>query len=195
MTRVRPGLASRFAPIALLAFAGAIARASAGCAADPGDPLKSSLSGSTLNGEDSGAPEDEGNDGSSSQAGGSSSSGGAPSGSSGGAVTTNEEASTSAMESGSGGTPDATGGAPPARDASVDGPACLESIPSSCPDCATQNASDKPVCERYIACFIANDCDPNDPCGENDGVCGVNTIGGGDAPLTAAVLTYNCACN
>jgi hypothetical protein len=193
MTRARPGLASRVAPIALLAVAGAVAHASAGCAADPGDPLKSSSAGSTLN-EDSSAPAAEGDGGGPPPASGSSSSGGTVSGSSGGGVT-GEDASMSAMESGGGSTLDATNGAPPVRDASADGTACLTSIPSSCPDCATQNASDKPACEQYIQCFITNDCDPSDSCGSNDGVCGVNTIGGGEAPYNAAAATYACACN
>jgi hypothetical protein len=71
---------------------------------------------------------------------------------------------------------------------------CLANIPSSCPDCMTQNASDMPKCEMYLQCFAANDCNPADACGSNDGVCGVNTIGGGEAPLMAATQTYHCAC-
>jgi hypothetical protein len=58
----------------------------------------------------------------------------------------------------------------------------------------TQNASDMPKCEMYLQCFAANDCNPMDACGSNDGVCGVNTLGGGEAPLMAATQTYNCAC-
>jgi hypothetical protein len=57
-----------------------------------------------------------------------------------------------------------------------------------------QNASDKPHCELYIQCFITNNCDPKSACAADDGVCGVNTIGGGTPPLTAAVATFNCAC-
>jgi hypothetical protein len=79
-------------------------------------------------------------------------------------------------------------------DVIVDGAACLGSIPASCPDCMTQNASDKPICEQYIQCFLAQGCDPHTACGSSTGVCGVNTIGGGAAPYTAAVATYDCAC-
>jgi hypothetical protein len=56
------------------------------------------------------------------------------------------------------------------------------------------NASDKPKCEEYLACFRDTPCDPNTACGSNDGVCGLNTIGGGSAPYSAAVATYECAC-
>ena len=77
----------------------------------------------------------------------------------------------------------------------ADGSACLASIPASCPDCMTQNASDQASCQKYIQCFETNDCNPNDACAtNNDGVCGVNTIGGGEAPLMAAIATYMCAC-
>jgi hypothetical protein len=79
-------------------------------------------------------------------------------------------------------------------DAAPDGAACLVNIPSSCPNCATQNANDKPVCEQYIQCFITNACDPAAACGSNTGICGVNTVGGGEAPYGAAVATYDCAC-
>lgn len=74
------------------------------------------------------------------------------------------------------------------------GSGCLSNIPVACPDCETMNAGDKPVCETYIACYIANGCNPADSCGQMDGVCGVNTLGGGSAPQSAAVATYNCAC-
>jgi hypothetical protein len=56
------------------------------------------------------------------------------------------------------------------------------------------NMNDMPKCEQYLACYLANDCDPADPCGMLSGVCGVNTIGGGNAPEAAAVATFNCAC-
>jgi hypothetical protein len=58
----------------------------------------------------------------------------------------------------------------------------------------TQNASDMPICEKYIQCYIQNDCDPTTACGQNSGICGVNTVGGGNAPESAAVATYMCAC-
>jgi hypothetical protein len=79
-------------------------------------------------------------------------------------------------------------------EASVDAGCNLQAIPSSCPNCATQNASDVPTCQKYVRCFIDNGCNPGTACGSNDGVCGVNTIGGGEAPYQAAVQTYNCAC-
>jgi hypothetical protein len=69
---------------------------------------------------------------------------------------------------------------------------CLDEIPASCPDCVTQNPGDAVVCRRYLRCFAS--CDPSQPCGAEDGVCGVNTLGGGTAPYTAAVTTYRCAC-
>jgi hypothetical protein len=47
---------------------------------------------------------------------------------------------------------------------------------------------------HYIPCYIANNCDPSTACGQNDGVCGVNTLGGGSAPQTAAIATFKCAC-
>jgi hypothetical protein len=87
--------------------------------------------------------------------------------------------------------PDAAKEASPPVDA---GPDCLKNIPASCPDCMTMNASDKPNCELYIACYMTNSCDPSTACGSNDGVCGVNKIGGGSAPQSAAVATYMCAC-
>jgi hypothetical protein len=80
------------------------------------------------------------------------------------------------------------------RDVVADGVSCLLNIPGSCPDCATQNPADQPLCRQYIQCFIAQDCNPNTACGANDGICGVNKIGGGAAPYQAAVATYDCAC-
>ncbi len=76
----------------------------------------------------------------------------------------------------------------------VDAACHLPNIPSSCPNCMTQNASDMPTCQKYLACFIQNGCNPSAACGSNDGTCGVNTIGGGEAPYTAAKMTYDCAC-
>ncbi len=78
----------------------------------------------------------------------------------------------------------------PPSDAGCD----LQNIPTGCPDCMTENASFMPVCQEYLMCFSENGCNPSNACGSNDGVCGVNTIGGGEAPYQAAVTTYNCAC-
>jgi len=59
----------------------------------------------------------------------------------------------------------------------------------------TQNQSDHPVCEKYLTCYATNNCNPSASCSTNpDGVCGVNKIGGGTAPQTYAIQTYNCAC-
>jgi hypothetical protein len=89
---------------------------------------------------------------------------------------------------------DATGGKEVVYDVVADGISCLTSIPAGCPDCKTQNSSDEPICQQYLQCFIKNDCNPSTACGDNTGICGVNTVGGGEAPYTAAVATYNCAC-
>jgi hypothetical protein len=74
----------------------------------------------------------------------------------------------------------------------ADARTCLDAIPASCPDCVTQNPNDAVVCRQYLRCFAT--CDPSQPCGAADGVCGVNTLGGGMAPYAAAVATYHCAC-
>jgi hypothetical protein len=73
-----------------------------------------------------------------------------------------------------------------------DARACLDEIPASCPDCVTQNSGDAIVCQRYLRCFTT--CNPSQPCGAMDGVCGVNVVGGGTAPYAAALATYRCAC-
>ena len=44
-------------------------------------------------------------------------------------------------------------------------------------------------------CYEANNCNPHTACGSMDSVCGVNTLGGGNAPQTAAIATYDCACH
>jgi len=85
------------------------------------------------------------------------------------------------------------GGVPDAGERG-DASACLAKIPSTCPDCVTQNPSDKPICEKYLTCFADHDCNPGGTCASSDGVCGVNTIGGGEAPFMAATQTYDCAC-
>jgi hypothetical protein len=101
-----------------------------------------------------------------------------------GSGTTTRDAVVSDMASSDVGIPDVSG----------DAANCLNNIPASCPDCMTQNASDQPKCEDYIQCFLNNDCNPSTSCGSMDGVCGVNTIGGGLAPYNAAMTTYMCAC-
>lgn len=71
---------------------------------------------------------------------------------------------------------------------------CLANIPSTCPDCAVQNQTDLPVCEKYLTCYQTNNCNPSTSCGSANSICGVNTIGGGTAPQGFAIATYNCAC-
>jgi hypothetical protein len=107
------------------------------------------------------------------------------------APSTGPEASMDAATGPEASIPDAAKEASPPVDA---GPDCLKNIPATCPDCMTQNASDKPACEMYITCYMTNSCDPTTACGDNDGVCGVNKIGGGEAPEQAAMTTYMCAC-
>jgi len=64
--------------------------------------------------------------------------------------------------------------------------------------CNPQNASDIPYCQQYVACYATNDCNPHDnsngQCGYQDGVCGVNTLGHGTAPQSAAIASFDCAC-
>jgi hypothetical protein len=165
----------------------------AACAADAGDPLKT--------------PMDESGPGMSGELDGSSGGGsgaddevvdGAPSPGLDTGVVGGDDGGEGPPDSGQGGglpeaAPDtSTGG--DANPAPGDGGCNLQSIPTSCPNCVTQNMSDMPICKTYVMCFATNNCNPNTACGTNGGVCGVNTIGGGEAPYTAAVTTYNCAC-
>ena len=83
-------------------------------------------------------------------------------------------------------------GSSPDAGSRADAQWCLDAIPASCPDCVTQNPGDATLCRQYLRCFAT--CDPSQPCGAPDGVCGVNTLGGGMAPYAAAVATYRCAC-
>lgn len=186
------------------------------CAADPGDASKTTTAdgGMEIIGSDSGGGGrlDSGGGGGLDSGGGGftdtsspdvtqttfsdSGGGGIESGlmDSGGGVdapSTGPEASIEAAAGPEASIPDAAKEASPPVDA---GPDCLKNIPASCPDCMTMNASDKPNCELYITCYMTNSCDPSTACGSNDGVCGVNKIGGGSAPQSAAVATYMCAC-
>jgi hypothetical protein len=162
----------------------ACARAGAGDTTDPGDsptaPMGASGSGEgspspngTTSADDEGSPNESGD---------------------GGADASTGNGADGALEAGDIEGEAVADGMVVVPEASPDGSACLLAIPSSCPNCMTQNASDKPACQLYLQCFIANDCDPSAACGSNDGVCGVNTVGGGEAPYTAAVATYDCAC-
>jgi hypothetical protein len=64
--------------------------------------------------------------------------------------------------------------------------------------CNPQNASDIPYCQLYVACYATNHCNPHDngngQCGYLNGVCGVNTLGHGTAPQSAAITAFDCAC-
>ena len=177
------------------------------CAADAGDASKSSTAGVTVTNQEAGASGNDGSPGTGvdSGAGGGGDAGGVSdfdTGMADSTATSNGDASGGGVDAPFA---DATAGADtsPPPEASVDtgppppldaGPDCLKNIPASCPNCMTMNASDMPNCEKYIACYLANSCNPADACGSNDGVCGVNTIGGGSAPETAAEATYACAC-
>jgi hypothetical protein len=60
--------------------------------------------------------------------------------------------------------------------------------------CDTQNASDVPKCEAYLRCFFLNNCNPANVCyTNNDGDCGMNKVGGGEAGWKAAALTWTKA--
>jgi hypothetical protein len=190
-------------------------RLGAGCAADPGDAPKSVTDGSTPIAE-TGSPSSGTGSGTGGVVGTGDTGGVIPPGS--GTGTSSGIGDSGIGDSGidaplpteaSTGSHDATVDSPvtpppvdatspsDAHDAKVavgDGGSCLANIPASCPDCQTQNASDKPVCEMYIQCYLTNDCNPSMACGQNSGICGVNTVGGGSAPQSAAIATYNCAC-
>jgi hypothetical protein len=172
------------------------------CGADGGDPLKTpedaasgtdGASGGNGSGDDgASSPEDAtvGSSGSSSSgAGTSASSGSASSGSGSGS-----SGSASSSGSDASGTTNDGGAIDDVTIPLVDGAACLMDT-GSCPVCATQNASDMPQCMQYLACYETSACNPHTSCGAMDAVCGVNTIGGGNAPQTAAIATYDCACH
>ena len=63
----------------------------------------------------------------------------------------------------------------------------------SCEDFVT-NQSEAPNCQRYVQCYQQFWCLPGQPCREPDGTCGVNTLGGGTEPQTAAEAVWDCAC-
>ena len=74
---------------------------------------------------------------------------------------------------------------------------------SSCALCPA--VSGTPVVSKsksYLVCYIVNECDPltgvnsnGTDCASSSAVCGVNTIGGGNASQAAAIATYTCACS
>jgi hypothetical protein len=171
-----------------LGMAWVVLSLNAACAADAGDPLKTPMDESgpgvstelDASGE---APDDDFGDS-------------AAPGTETGAVVGGDDAGEGPPDSSQGGAqPDTSTGldADAVPEASFGDGGCLQDISASCA-CKTQNASDMPICQRYVMCFATNNCNPNTACGTNSGVCGVNTIGGGEAPYTAAVTTYNCAC-
>jgi hypothetical protein len=58
------------------------------------------------------------------------------------------------------------------------------------------NPSEVTKCVEYLACFIEETCEPTASCATSpDGKCGVNTIGGGHTPATAAATVYGEACD
>ncbi len=110
----------------------------------------------------------------------------------GGAVTSGAPGDGGAQ--GEGGAAPEQGGAPGAGGAGP-GLACLDNPPAECPFCETPNENEVAKCQEYLSCFAENDCLPPDSCTmSNDGICGVNTIGGGMSPHDAAVETAECAC-
>ena len=124
--------------------------------------------------------------------------------STGGTTTSTGGTTTSTGGGGAGGATSSTGGGGAGGATSGTGgtggwsggvvPGGLQNLPPQCIPCQTMNQSDKPKCQEYLDCYIANLCEPVDACGQLDGVCGVNTIGGGNAPRDAAIATYMCAC-
>jgi hypothetical protein len=74
---------------------------------------------------------------------------------------------------------------------------CLASRPAGC-ECADSpniNPNEIAECQVYVDCFIDNACSPTATCADNDGVCGVNTLGGGTAPFNHASWVFSCACD
>ncbi len=55
------------------------------------------------------------------------------------------------------------------------------------------NMGDVATCQRYVACYETNNCNAADSCSTNPDGCGVNKIGGGNLPQTAAEAVYTCA--
>jgi hypothetical protein len=174
---------SRFAYRFFMRVAMAAVWLNAACAADPGDPLKTIDDGGPGRSADLDAPGGGGGD--DADLGTDSSSPAVDTG-----ALVGDDAGDAHADTGQGVTqPEA------AAEASVgDGGCNLLNIPASCPDCKTMNASDIPICQKYLMCFSDHGCNPSTACGLNDGICGVNTVGGGEAPYQAAVATYNCAC-
>ncbi len=73
--------------------------------------------------------------------------------------------------------------------------------PSGCGLCVNINSSDVPLCKAYLLCYFLHICNPvtgkdstGADCVGNTGVCGINAIGGGNAPRDAAVASFTCAC-
>lgn len=183
----------------------AIAMAAA-CAADSGDaaktledgmaPLQGASGGSVMLGGDGSYGGQDSTTGNVDNGGGSTSSSGigATSGSSGSSSSSSSSASGSNGGSSGGSDATASDGASTEAAPIVDGAACLIDT-GTCAVCATQNSSDVPKCMQYLSCYETNGCNPHTACGSMDSVCGVNTIGGGNAPQTAAIATYDCACH
>jgi MYXO-CTERM domain-containing protein len=80
------------------------------------------------------------------------------------------------------------GGAPPGQD-------CLENWrnTTSGATCTGQSQGDRLTCIQYLDCYYTNNCGPRS-CGGNDGICGINTIGGGTAGQPIADQVYTDLC-
>lgn len=175
----------------------------ASCAADSGDatktledgmaPLQGASGGNVMLGGDGAYGGQDSATGSVDNGGGSTSSGGIGAASSSSSGSSGSSASGS---SGSGRGSDAAPGDGGGAEAApiVDGAACLMDT-GACAVCVTQNSGDVTACMAYLSCYETNNCNPHTACGSMDAVCGVNTIGGGNAPQAAAIATYDCACH
>jgi hypothetical protein len=87
-----------------------------------------------------------------------------------------------------------TGGAPTGGASNPGG--CLDHVGEVCDHCDDGNQGDITKCHEYITCFETEGCDPADSCAtSNDGICGVNNVGGGTAPRDQARNTWeDCGC-
>ena len=64
---------------------------------------------------------------------------------------------------------------------------------SSCDSCTRAPQTDQLKCSDLLDCYLENGCGPDD-CGDNDDICGVNTIGGGGGAKQRADQVFRCMC-
>jgi hypothetical protein len=64
---------------------------------------------------------------------------------------------------------------------------------SSCDTSSNAPQSDQLKCNDFLDCYLENSCGPDD-CGDNDDLCGVNTIGGGGGAKQRAHQVFRCMC-